>query len=74
MNGTTIASTGGLGNIPTTWTVVGIGDFNGDGKSDLLWRDTSGKYCRVVHERRVRRVDRISRQRADQLDGAIGQR
>jgi hypothetical protein len=22
--------------------MVGTGDFNGDGKSDLLWRDSSG--------------------------------
>jgi hypothetical protein len=22
--------------------VAGIGDFNGDGKSDILWQDTSG--------------------------------
>lgn len=24
------------------WSVIGIGDFDGDGKSDLLWRDTAG--------------------------------
>src|SRR5205807_2205513 len=23
------------------WTVAGIGDFDGDGKADILWRDTS---------------------------------
>ena len=23
------------------WKVVGTGDFNGDGKSDILWRNTS---------------------------------
>ena len=29
--------------MPTsTWTFATVGDFNGDGKSDLLWRDTSG--------------------------------
>src|SRR5262249_17627638 len=27
---------------PSVWTIVGTGDFNGDGKSDILWRDTSG--------------------------------
>ena len=42
MNGATVASTGGLGAVPTTWSIVGQRDFNGDGKVDLLWRDTSG--------------------------------
>ena len=31
-----------LGNVPTTWSIAQTGDYNGDGKSDLLWRDTSG--------------------------------
>jgi len=29
-------------SVPTSWTMVGIGDFNGDGLSDLLWRGTDG--------------------------------
>src|SRR5262249_28735681 len=24
---------------PGTWKVVGIGDFNGDGRTDILWKD-----------------------------------
>jgi hypothetical protein len=28
--------------VPTTWTMAQTGDFNGDRKSDLLWRDTAG--------------------------------
>ncbi len=44
MNGTMVtnSSTATFGNMPLTWSVVGTGDFNGDGKSDILWRDTSG--------------------------------
>jgi hypothetical protein len=44
MNGTSIlnASTSFVANVPGTSTIVGTGDFNGDGRSDILWRDTSG--------------------------------
>ena len=44
MNGTTVLNpnTAGVGNVPTTWSIVGTGDFNGDGQWDILWRDTSG--------------------------------
>jgi hypothetical protein len=45
MNGAAIQSAGGVGsegNVPTNWTIVATGDFNGDHMSDILWRDTSG--------------------------------
>jgi FG-GAP-like repeat len=42
MNGTAVASTVSLGNIPSTWHVAGTGDFNSDGYGDILWEDTSG--------------------------------
>jgi hypothetical protein len=42
MNGATVNSSGGLGNIPNNWSIVGQRDFNGDGMTDLLWRDTAG--------------------------------
>jgi len=30
-----------LTNVPTAWQIAGTGDFNGDGDSDILWRNTS---------------------------------
>ncbi len=31
-----------LGNLPLAWSIVDAGDYDGDGRSDLLWRDASG--------------------------------
>jgi hypothetical protein len=29
-------------NVPTDWKIAQIGDFNGDGRDDILWRNNSG--------------------------------
>jgi hypothetical protein len=43
MNGAQVTQAAGVGNAsPNVWKIVGTGDFNGDGKSDILWQDTSG--------------------------------
>jgi hypothetical protein len=43
MNGTNMARSVGLGNVAKTWKIVGSGDFNHDGKSDILWENNAGK-------------------------------
>ena len=30
--------------IPTYWTVVGTGDFNGDNRDDIIWRRDDGAF------------------------------
>ena len=48
MNGSTVAAAGaptyhGAPAAPDpSWSIAGIGDFNGDGTDDILWRDPSG--------------------------------
>jgi hypothetical protein len=39
MNGLTVSSTAGLGNVPTHWNVYGTADLNGNGNGDILWYD-----------------------------------
>ncbi|MBV1691747.1 VCBS repeat-containing protein [Novosphingobium sp. G106] len=31
-------------NVPTSWHVAGTGDFNGDGRDDLIWRNDNGSF------------------------------
>ena len=30
--------------VPTSWKVDGVGDFNGDGRDDLIWRNDNGTF------------------------------
>ena len=42
MNGTVHVSSVNLGNVDKQWKIVGSDDFNGDGKTDILWQHSSG--------------------------------
>src|SRR5437868_4783704 len=41
MNGTSVIGGGSPGSAPSPWTIVGQGDFNGDGFADILWRNAT---------------------------------
>jgi len=42
MNGGTVSSSSAItSETNQSWKIVGTGDFNNDGKSDILWRNTS---------------------------------
>jgi hypothetical protein len=46
MNGTAIASAGLVASgaaVSSDWQIAGVGDFGGDGKSDILWHNTNGQ-------------------------------
>ncbi len=36
-----VANACSLGNVSANWLVQGVGDFNGDGNLDILWRDSN---------------------------------
>jgi enoyl-CoA hydratase/carnithine racemase len=38
-DGSAVTLNGSAVNVAANWQVVEIGDFNGDGSSDILWRD-----------------------------------
>ena len=43
MNGGVIASSPFVASVPTDWKIAdGSSDYNGDGKSDVLWRNDNG--------------------------------
>ncbi len=42
MNGTSIIDSGSLNTVNASgWYTSGTGDFNGDGRDDILWRNSS---------------------------------
>jgi Ca2+-binding RTX toxin-like protein len=41
-DGSVVEGNHNLGDVPTTWQIVGTGDFDHDGDSDILWRHADG--------------------------------
>jgi hypothetical protein len=41
MNGTNVIGTASLGNPGPDWHIFGTGDYNNDGKSDILWQNST---------------------------------
>src|SRR5689334_12155135 len=39
MNGATVSSSGTAGTLNNAWGIVGTGDFDGDGKANILFRN-----------------------------------
>jgi hypothetical protein len=57
MNGTSVQTYGASVQMATTWNVVDAhSDYNGDGKSDILWRNSDGEHQPVADERDVSSV------------------
>src|ERR1700736_1883441 len=41
MNGPSVISKNYLATVGLDWKIAGIGDFNGDGKQNILWQNSS---------------------------------
>jgi hypothetical protein len=42
LNGASVIGGGSIANPGPSWHAVGTGDYNGDGRSDILWQNSSG--------------------------------
>ena len=42
MNGANIIGDGIIGNPGPDWRICGTGDYNRDGRSDILWQNSAG--------------------------------
>ena len=43
MNGTNVIGSAVVGNPGPSWHALGTGDFNGDGRADILWQNSNGE-------------------------------
>jgi len=42
MNGASILASASIGTVGPAWHVANVGDYNGDGNADILWRNDNG--------------------------------
>ncbi len=49
VNGSTVTSTADVPATATQWSPVTMGDFNGDGRSDILWRSGASNYMWLMN-------------------------
>jgi hypothetical protein len=74
MNGTAIKSSTYLDPISTAWAIQGLGDFNGDGKGDILWREAAsgGTYIWMMNGSTVIAGTGFTNHQADNLWRIVG--
>jgi hypothetical protein len=66
VNGTTVSSAAVVGDVDGTWSVVGTGDLNGDGYSDIAWRDNSGNMAIwLMNGAKLTRISSYPRRKGD---------
>jgi len=41
VSGSQVVASTGLGNVPSNWMIAGLADFDGNGLTDILWRDNN---------------------------------
>lgn len=51
-------------SVPASWTIAGSGDFNGDGRGDILWRNDDGRAA-------VWQMNGLATQATDLIDSGV---
>ncbi len=76
MNGSRVATSRVVGNMSNDWTVVEVGDFNGDGSSDIIWRNNVTGYAKTwwMNGAHINRVSTVPGNAPNTLIGTVDPR